>query len=484
MGKVLALLGLIGPGLMLLGGTGCNGSRPPRPTGNTDGRPTYEHVVLTIVCPDAALADRLRPLAAGWAARTRATVSIEPAADRADVVVLSPAAFGARAAGGDFLPVPDALKQAGHAIQWTGLNAERTAAWAGQVRGIPLGAGGDVLLYRTDAVWHGRPLTPAATWEEFLDQAESLARDNPGKPVLAPLPADDDALLHLFHLIAADYDRQVVQGQAGVVPGAVIRQSTEFHHELIKGEPRLRAESFVAALTLLKRLQSYRPATGDVAAAVRSGQAKLAVVSLAELGRIAAAFDGRIPDAFAVAPVPGTRQCLDPATQKLAPAKNGVNLSAYLGDAGFVIAVLRSCPNPAAAFDLAADLAGPTAGLKLVADPALGFGPWRREQADPTRRDVWNGYGLNPTQMAKLIAAVQLPYAGSIANPVLAPRGPDAADLMAALARHVRECLTGATTPEAALASAEEEWKRIDAKYNPADLLKWRREAAGLSATD
>jgi hypothetical protein len=86
--------------------------------------------------------------------------------------------------------------------------------------------------------------------------------------------------------------------------------------------------------------------------------------------------------------------------------------------------------------------------------------------------------------MTKLIAAVQLPYAGSIANPVLAPRGPDAAVLMKALALHIRKCLTGSTTPEASLAAAEDEWKKIDAKYNPADLLKWRREAVGLSAAD
>jgi hypothetical protein len=86
--------------------------------------------------------------------------------------------------------------------------------------------------------------------------------------------------------------------------------------------------------------------------------------------------------------------------------------------------------------------------------------------------------------MAKLIAAVQVPFGGSIANPVLAPRGPDTEKLMAALARHVRACLTGPTTPEAALAAAEEEWKQIDAQYPPADLLKWRRDSVGLSTPE
>jgi hypothetical protein len=339
-------------------------------------------------------------------------------------------------------------------------------------------------LYRTDVQPNGRPLTPAATWEELLDQAEALSRDRSGKPVLPPLPSDDPALLHQFHLIAACFDRQVVQSQTGLVAGDVVHQAVTFHHDLKSGAPRLRAESFVAALTLMKRMQAYRPTAGDLVAAVRDGQVLLGVVSLADLGRIAAAFDGRIPDYYAIAPVPGSRQCLDPATQRLVPAKNNANPAAYLGDAGSVVAVRATSPNPAAAFDLATDLAGPTASLKLVADPALGFGPWRREQADPTRRDVWNGYGLNPAQMAKLIAAVQVPFGSTIANPVLAPRGPDTEKLMAALARQVRACLTGSITPEAALAAAEAEWKQIDAQYPPADLLKWRRDSVGLSTAD
>jgi hypothetical protein len=86
--------------------------------------------------------------------------------------------------------------------------------------------------------------------------------------------------------------------------------------------------------------------------------------------------------------------------------------------------------------------------------------------------------------MAKLIAAVQVPFGGSIANPVLAPRGPDTEELMTTLARHLRDCLTKSSTPEAALAAAEEEWKRIDAKYPPADLLKWRRDSVGLATAD
>src|SRR5205823_2008539 len=121
-------------------------------------------------------------------------------------------------------------------------------------------------------------------------------------------------------------------------------------------------------------------------------------------------------------------------------------------------------------FDLLADLGGPANALKLVADPALGFGPWRREQTDLARRDVWNGYGLDPEQMTKLIAALKQPT--SIENPVVAPRGPDVEEKMAFLAKIVRTCLTGPKTPEAALAEVDAEWKRIDARYPPGEVLK------------
>lgn len=464
---------------------GCFGNRPPRPTAPTDGRPTYENVALTIGCPNAAMAEALKPFVAGWAARTHATVTFQPTAG-ADVVVLSPSEFGAEAARRAFLPVPNDVKQPGHPFQWSNVLAEKLISWGGQVHGIPLGAGGDVLLFRTDVLRNGRPLTPAVTWEEFAGQAEALSRDEPGRPVLPALPASDAALLHQFHLIAAPFDRlSVTNSPSEVLPQTVVRQASTFHHDLKTGEPRLRTESFVAALTLMKRLQAFRPAgTGDAVAGLQSGQTKMAVLSLTDLGRLAAASNGRIPDHFSIAAIPGTRTALDPSTQKLVPVRKEANVNAYLGDSGFVGAVRTACSNPAAAFDLLTELGGPVTSLKLIADPAFGFGPWRKEQYDAARREVWNGYGLSPGQMTKLISVAQLPYSGAFDNPVYAPRGPDTAPLMAALAGRVRACLTGPTTPEEALAAAEAEWVRIDATFPVGEPKKWRREAVGLPAVE
>jgi hypothetical protein len=352
--------------------------------------------------------------------------------------------------------------------------------WGRQVYGIILGAGADVMVFRTDVLRNGRPLAAAATWEDVLDQAESLSRDRPGRPVLPPLPADDAELLHQFHLIAAGYDRQTVQS-TGSATGTVVQHSSTFHYDLTTGTPRVRAESFVAALTLMKRLQPYRATgPGDVVEVIKAEKIPIAILTTAELGRLATAFGGRIPEAVSVAPTPGTRRFLDPVSHRLVPAKAGGNLATYLGDDGFVGAVRTACSSSAAAFDLLADLGGPATALNLVADPALGFGPWRREQTDATRRDVWNGYGLDPEQMSKLIAALKQPM--TIENPVVAPRGPDVAAKMAVLAKQVRVCLAGPATPEAALADVEAEWKRIDTSYPPGDVLNWRREDAGLSA--
>ncbi len=483
MGKLTVLLAIA-----LIVGTGCFESKPPRPSAISDGRPTYENATLTIGCPDAVMAEKLKPFVAGWAARTKAKVSFDSNPAHTDILICSPVAYGAEAATGAFLPVPDEIKQSTHPYQWSSLKSElgvKVMAWGGQVQGIILGTGADVLIYRNDVLRNGRPLTAAATWEEFLDQAQTLSRDDHGRPVLPPLPTDDAILLHQFHLIAAGFDRQAVQSQGQKVEFVVIQQANTFHHDLSTGAPRLHADSFVAALTLMKQLQAYRPAgKGDGFEAFHSEQVKLAVLSLAELGRLAVSYKGHIPDNLSIAPVPGTRQCLDPATQKLVPAKNGVNVCAYLGDAGFVGAVRKTCGNPTAAFDLLADLGGPSTCLNLVADPALGFGPWRKEQTDPARRDIWNGYGLGPNQMAKLITAVQVPYSGAFDNPVVTPRGPDASLLMTAIAKHIRFCLTGTVTPKAALAATEEEWKQIDARFPKGDPLKWRREAAGLSVVE
>ncbi|HEY2784121.1 MAG TPA: hypothetical protein VGJ05_04025 [Fimbriiglobus sp.] len=469
--------------VMLLVGIGCFREKQARPTAESDGRPTYENLTLTFSCPDAELAEKLKPFVAGWAARTRARITFEPSTAKSDVVVLSPVEFGAEAASGDFVPVPAEIRTPSHPFQWSNIYDKKVMVWGDQIQGIILGIGADVLIYRNDVFRNGRPLTAAATWEDLLQQAGSLSRDDQNRPVLPPLPADDATLLHKFHLIAAGFDRMEKQSQTSALPEVVVRQAATFHHDLNTGAPRIRSESFVAALTLMKQLQAYRePGTGDGLAGFHSGRTKLAVLSLAELGRLAASYHGHIPDHFSIAPVPGTRRCFDPVTRKLVPAKNGVNHSAYLGDAGFVMAVRKTCRNATAAFDLLAELGGPSTSLKLVADPSLGFGPWRKEQTDPARREIWNGYGLGPTQMTRLISAIQVPFAGSFVNPVYAPRGPDTAALMAALAKRVRECLTGSETPDAALAAAEDDWNKIDANYPEAERLKWRRQAVGLRA--
>src|SRR5205823_15126428 len=108
---------------------------------------------------DRILADRLRPAAAAWAARTKARVVFDPAAAAPDVDVLPPDGFGVRAAAGDYLPVPPAVQQVDHAYQWPmvfGVYRDKTTAWGGVIRGLPLGAGGDVLVYRADVSLGGR----------------------------------------------------------------------------------------------------------------------------------------------------------------------------------------------------------------------------------------------------------------------------------------------------------------------------------------
>lgn len=494
----------IAVGLLAAVLTGCPpGERTMPPAARAD-KP-FAGVTFTLACGDPAVAREVGRRAAGWAARVGATVTTVPAAADADVLVIPPAELGAWAAKGDAVPVPKSLAAGDHPLQMSRILSayrDRLNSWGADAVALPVAGDAYVLAYRADLLAdpkakdafqakYGRPLAPPAAWEDAADLAALFAAN--GRPSLPPLPADPKRLALEFNMVAACYDRPaltegVLGGKSGEYTAAGGERALSFHHDVATGTPRLTAPAFAAAAGWLQQVGKYRmPADGkggtDPVAALSDGPAVLAVLTLAEVGRLPRDGDA-VSAKFALAPLPGTRRYFDPASGASKPPPDkatGVNFVPYYGAGGWVGVVRRKCPTPDAAFEMLADLASPARSLELLSDPALGFGPYRTEHLEQAREWVWARYGFEPERSKALADALRRYAAVSLANPAYAPRGPDQAELMAALEKEVRRAATGQADPAAAMKAADEAWRKLDATRPAAVAAEWRRKSAGLN---
>jgi ABC-type glycerol-3-phosphate transport system substrate-binding protein len=493
----------LAPGLLALALlAGCEGPRPnagpPRP---------FEGQSLTLRCPDPAFADAIAPAVRAWEARGGAKVALRREAmapgDDSDLAVIPAGGLGAWAEAGELAPVPGELSRADNPFQWFTLlpaYAERLVEWGGQALAVPLTGEGRVVAYRADRFADpgaraeyekrfGRGLAAPATWAEFADAAAFFARRDK-EPSLPPLPADPDRLFDLFCRVAASSDRRALGDQDVARQGG--RDALAFQFSVTgddpgrkPGEPRLTAFGFRHAAEWLRRLRESgalpAPAPGapdDPAAALARGRAVMAVLSLDQLARLPRE-GGEVPARFALAPVPGAREFFDAAAGKPATAPAGSpNYVPYF--CGARLGVVRArCPNPAAAFDLLADLGGPARSAEYVATPGLGAGPTRSPHIDRDRLALWLGYGLDAARTQALQDAMRHFVGVSVKNPALELRGPDRAELVRAAAAPLREIGAG-LKPAEALERADAAWRAAGAKVPRDVLVRWRQRAAGL----
>ena len=443
---------------------------------------------LKVSCPDARLAAVLRPMARSWAARTGAALEIADtpmtSGDTTDVAVFPFAELGAWADRGELATVPPALKEAGNPFQWSGLlpmyRSEPYAGWGALLYGLPLAADGFVLIYRMDRfadkaagdefrMKFGRPLVPPATWEDYADTAAFFAaRDK--APSLPPLPADGAKLADLFFRVAAGFDRAARrEGTKGADPAKGDALAFAFRPE--DGKPRLDRPGFAAAGRWLADLKARGavppPGPADPAALLRDGKVVMAVLSLkeaADLRPAGAAVDSRL----GVAPVPGTRGYAT-ADGKVVPVP--ANYVPYFGG-GWVGVVRTRAANPAAGFDLLADLAGPARSAEVVA--AGGYGATRSAHFDRDRLVAWLGYGFDADRSKALQDAAESYVATPVQNPAFGLRTPDHAKLTTALAGELRRIAAGETPPAEALGRAAAVWEA----ESPADRERERRRRA------
>lgn len=413
--------------------------------------------------------------------------------DNTDIGVIGVPDLGRWAEKGELASVPASIRAADHPFQWAGLlpeYREQLISWGGQVQAIPLAGDGFVILFLADrlkdakfvaefrAQFGSRPIAPT-TWEEFADIAAVLAKID-GKPSLPLMTADE--LAALFFRVAACHDRaarmesfkdkSTAAGGVGVLA---------FQFDLSTGQPRLPSPAFQAAANWLADLAKRKclptptpSATSDPAQALAHDGASIAIVSLAQLARLPRD-NGAISERLAIAPVPGARRVVDPASGRLEERANPNYIPYFAG--GRLGVVRARCPHTAAAFDLLADLGGPVRSQEVIASTQLGAGPFRTAHLEHDRMHLWYGYGFDPARTDSLRIALQHYVEQEIKNPTYGLRGPDEAPLNAATASVTGKIASGAAN--AGLNQLMDEWKQLDAKEPAATLLKWRRHAAG-----
>jgi ABC-type glycerol-3-phosphate transport system substrate-binding protein len=433
----------------------------------------------------------LTQAARSWATRTGATVTLTTGpmkpGDDTDVGVIPAAEFGEWADRDDLVPVPAPLRSSDHAFQWTGLlpaYRERLIEWGGQARALPLAGEGLVIVYRADRLAedklaaafrkHGgeKPGAPA-TWEDFAALAAAFAEAD-GKPSLPAMSGAEVA--DLFFRVAACYDRRPADdaaGKSGGSPGPL-----SFQYDVHTGEHRLGAPAFAAAADWLAGLAARKCFATDPAADLAGGKAMLAVAPLAQLAKLRDPKTGAIdPARYAIAPLPGTASFTDQRGQLV---RGGVNYVPYYSGA-WVGAVRTRCANPAAAFDLLAELGGPTRSQELLSNPAVGAGPFRFSHLEQDRLLIWLGYGLDPASSRALRAALQQNVRAEVRNAAYALRGPDQKKLNDAAITAMAEVAAGRVSGDAGLQKLRAEWERIDKETPPETRLRWRKLAAGAN---
>ncbi len=466
----VAFAGLIGLAAGCNGGTGTAGSQ-------SGGKP-FAGAAVTVACDDPAFARELSGRCAAWAARTGATARVEsrPPADvpTADVAVVRPPELGAFAAREELAPLPAPLRSPENPLQWPRIVPvfrNTLCGWAGEVEALPLAGDGYVLAYRADrfagfAQASGRPLAAPATWEDVAEVAAAFHKAD-GKPSLPPLPADPRRLLAEFHQLVTCYDRKASADADRPTDPRAATEGLSLHFKAGSWEPRLEAPAFAAAADWFNQVQKLRPAAGsdDPVRALDQGSAVVAVLSLAEVGRLPRDAAGEVDKRFQVAPLPGTRTYFDPAGKRT-PAGRQANYVPFLGFGGRVGVVFKRSPSADAAWDLLADLAAPAASVARLSNPEVGAGPFRAEHADAAQDDLWLPYRFDTARNRELAGAVRHYLGLNVVNPALALRTPDQGPLMAALEAEVRRAATGQATGAEAMKRAAEAWAKHDAGHD------------------
>jgi hypothetical protein len=291
------------------------------------------------------------------------------------------------------------------------------------------------------------------------------------------LAVSDDELDREFYSVAAPFARQGVEELGKPLPGVDL---FSFHYDLATGEPRIQTAGFVHGLTLLRQLQSFRPAEAalEPPASFEKGEAALCLANVAWISRFQKS--NHVKGRFSFCRLPGSRRVFDYRTGQERPLAGG-NYVPYLGADGWVSVVPRTSARPEAALALAASLSDPKTSRDIVIEPAWGGGAFRRTHFEP---DGWQAFGLlGQTEWLVDVLRGTIVHSG-VQNPVLRLRIPDEREHQQALVAEVRAALTGGKDPKQALVDAARRWQEIDAPKNAKLRLREYRLSLSLSGNE
>ena len=489
---LLIVLAFVGPG--------CGPAPVPAPIPKP-----FADAQLTVACPDLAWAKELQNRGAVWSARTGAKLEVVAKTleevSAADVGIVRTAEIGKLAQANMLQPLPSAFRAPDHPMKWdTIVDAYRikNASWGQTPYALPICGDGIVMVYRQDLFDDpaaqeayrsatGRTLEAPRTWEEVASIGKHFTAKL-GKPALPPIPNDGTLLLHQFQQIAACYDRKPAQFNeiaptpgneaANAVGAQIIATSWQFHFHGPKHEIALTSPAFLAAAEWFHSTKEFRPASGDRLAALTTGSAVLAPLSLAEVARLPRGSNGVVDGKYGIAAMPGTAIYFD-EEGKAKPGTAGRNSIPFLGGLSWNGVVLKSGKNGEAAWDFLAEIAGVTGSQITLSNVDLGSGPFRVEHTSEGKDRSWEVYGFDADRTKALSSALRdyAPY--SIVNPALVLRLPDQDERIAALEQAIRATASGSTSPKKAMQRAQQVWQTLDAKAG-SELPQWHRRATGL----
>jgi ABC-type glycerol-3-phosphate transport system substrate-binding protein len=445
---------------------------------------TREGIVLTVAAPEATpgghpdadpvTRELLSELAASWKARTGGTLKIVPGdlAEDADFALIPPRDLPRLADSGRLALLPAAYTGPTHPFRFDEIVAHyltRSLVWKDKLYALPVVAEGMVLLYDKSAF---EPARVPKTWEEIIAQARK--RDPGNLPPLTGSPKQIDVL---FHTIASSYDRKPVGRVA--IASSIKMTFFSFDFDADTGAPRIADPAFVASATILQQWQALADtASRDAVESFQKGKAKIGVVTLAELARIAS--DETIASRLGVAGLPGTMSPFDD-DGKPTPSNDGsVSRVPYHGYGGLIGVVSAKSPHAEAAWALLADLAGPDRGSpEMIAAGKWGAGVMRGTQLDPKARSRWYGYHLPHDETIRLMDALRDDLGTGIQNSRYALRTPNQHEFTRILGERLQALLKNGGDPKAALQGVAKDWDILIAPLGR-DWLRLYRLSLGL----
>jgi multiple sugar transport system substrate-binding protein len=437
----------------------------------------------------------LRAYAPAWAARHDAQVQMleydpqGPPPAAADVWVVAPCQLPRYISGGQAAMLAASFTLVHGSYNWSDVlpfYREGLLLWDEKPFAVPLLGEGRVCCYRADLFadpahreafrkQHGRELEAPGTWQQFAEIAQFF-RERTGAPSLPPLPTEDQALDRDFYTVAACYARRAVSPEEEAGAGH-LDEVFSFHYDLKTGKPRIATPGFCQALRLLQQLQRCRPSEAQAIPeqAFREGKAVLCLTDATWLAYFQQA--PAVRDRIGVCAVPGGERYFTFATgRERHPGEP--NRVPYLGGAGWLAAVPRTSAHAEAAFDLLAEITGPTTSGQMVLAPRWGGGPVRDAEL---RRERWDSYELETDPTLKLKQALQDELRHrALKNPVLCLRTPTEASHREALDTALRQALQQNRDASATLKEVEQRWVQLDAQETPQTVKADYRRSVGL----